>query len=384
MNDRIIGFFLTGILIITASACEDPTNVGLGLIGEQGGAPYIVELKATSFESHAVRDITGNSTRILVGSVDDPLVGKIVSNGFIDFIRPASISANYATGQVTDAKLYLRPDYIYGDTMSTITMSLRELPQELNTSGAKSDTTIEVGEKILDFTFKANDTTIVVPLPDHWIAANETTLRSTAFDTDLHGFYIEPVSGNAVIGFTRSASLLRAFTATDSTDFLVTGTLSMIQQTTPGSLPDNRIHIQDGIGRVVSLTFALSEEDAEAFDLNRVRLKISADTLLLRENTPLHFNRPMLTQIDVYGITDDHLTLDLEASFIDDNGVFVFGSDILRNSMQLYLEGNSAFTRFELRVPPVSDNTINTQIFYGLQTDDYTPSVLLTITPLNR
>jgi len=63
------------LLLLLATGCDDPSAVGIGLIGEEG-LPVTVRLPADSVLTASQKDRTGNTARVLAGRVADPLVGR--------------------------------------------------------------------------------------------------------------------------------------------------------------------------------------------------------------------------------------------------------------------------------------------------------------------
>ncbi len=367
------------------TACEDPSNVGIGLVGDQQGEPFTSTRKPASFVEESYRDITGNTRRVLAGQVTDPLFGVIEATGYLDFGTGGTLSTAFKNGPAQSAELVLNRDYRYGDTTGTVVLRLRDMPSEWDPAGASGDTTITSGSTITEFSFAASDTLIAIPLPQAWVTRNDTTLRSTAFSTSFHGFQIEGVSGNLVSGFDSDDTYLRVVSGSDTVRYSVGKTLTGLRRSGPANLPPNRILVQDGFGKAVGLTVQPSDTVGA---VNRALIRLPIDTLTMALNTPTGFYRPPLRSIDVQGrSTDGKLVVDARGSAAIDvtigqatDGTFTIAFPTLTDAVQDILLGKGAIRRFQLR--PSFDNTINPVLFYTSDSAERIPSVVLTITPL--
>lgn len=374
---RFRPFLLLGLLL-GLTACEDPSNVGLGLIGGEGGEPVTVTVPATGVSAQPLKDVTGDVSRVLAGAVDDPLLGGLSSNGYVDFGAALTTDA-FKNGRVSRAVLRLRRNYVYGDTTSRLTYELRRMPATWNAAGASSDTTLAVGAVITTFQLTAADTLVTVALPAAWVAEHDALLRGTTFIEDFHGFALTPVSGNAVVGFDRSRSELRAFAGTDSARYAVSRTLSTVRRTKPAALPAGRIALQDGAGPGVALRFDLAQEALRKAALNNVIVRVYADTTLLKPTGA--FARPTLKELHLYGITPEGTALALDVATRDTSGAFTFRSraNPLRSEIQKVLMGTRTIERFELRIP-ASETSVNPVVLYNAAVEAKAPRTYLTIT----
>ena len=183
---------------LSVAACEDPSNVGVGLVGEGGGEPVVERVELAEFEDVEGTDVTGGTQLVLAGRVNDPLLGTLSATGHLDFdaVGGADV-AGFRDTTLASATLQLVPNYAYGDTTTEVTLQLSSVPDEFNAAGATADTTLPAGEPIATFRFAPTDTLVSVPLPEAWIAANDTTLRSTRATSIFHGFQIAPAPGSA-------------------------------------------------------------------------------------------------------------------------------------------------------------------------------------------
>ncbi len=381
--DWIIGALLIG-LASTLIACEDPSNVGIGLVGEEGGTPFIVDIPGATVSAEPTHDLTGNAARFLTGSVFDPLLGTTTATAYVDFF--ATASADFQASTVDTVVLRLKRDYLYGDTTATITLMLRAMPEDWSAEDVPADTTLEPGDVILEgFTFSAADTLIEVPLPADWVAANDEVLRSDDFLTAFNGFQLTTTAGNAVVGFNGDDSSLLAVTASeDTTIFSITKNLSTyVQQADGADLPPDVLLIRDGTGPMGRLTFDFARDSTRQQVLNRVVVQLPAVEDVLAANTPANFHRPLLSTLNLRGVDEtsgNAATLVSSATLSD--GVIAFESADLRTIVQRLLFDETPITHFTIEAP-ATDNTLNVLLVRIPPAED-APRARLTLTPTDN
>ncbi|HEX7070778.1 MAG TPA: hypothetical protein VF190_08225 [Rhodothermales bacterium] len=291
------------LLALLSGACEDPSNVGLGLIGESGGAPEVVPFAVQSFDTLHVSDIMGgailvgsssNTTpRFIAGTVDDPLVGPLSAIAHVDFVRGSGISDAFEAGPITAAEIRLTRDYVYGDTTSIVQFELLEIPGDWD-ARAPVDTTITLGATITTQSVTASDRSVVIPLPIEWIDDHSALIRSENFNDDFKGFALRSRSGNAVMGFAATSARLRVVSAGDTVDYIPTRALTT---TTLANDTENDLLVQDGTGD--GLTITLPDLGLGPAGVNAVLVRIPADTLAAP--APPNFVRPLLGGLRLVG-----------------------------------------------------------------------------------
>lgn len=295
-------FFL--LVAVLFSACEDPSNVGLGLIGESGGEPEVVSAPIQTFEERSVRDVTGGAVivqanvnnpapRVLAGVVDDPLLGVTQATAFVDFGGVGGISDEFRDGPVTSVELLLRRDYVYGDTTSTVEFEVLDMTSSWD-GLAPVDTTLAPGGLATTASVLASDRNVEIPLPQAWIDANSEVLRSTTFTADFQGLALRPVSGNAVVGFNTALSALRVVAAGDTVNYVVNRVLTTTDA--PDRSADSPI-LQDGTGRGLALQLAPDVASLGPAGVNGVVVRVPADTVASTSQTPAGFIRPLLPSL---------------------------------------------------------------------------------------
>ena len=369
---------LGGVLLLGLAACGDASsNVGLGLVDE-GNEPVVRELTPTLFEQTPFNDVTGAVPRVLAGKVNDPLAGAITTTGYVDFT--SSFDSTDAS-PFTSVTLRLTRDYIYGDTTAMVTLNLHDITEDWESLGRKADTTLSVGGLVTTFSLAPDDSLVSVPLPESWIVDNDTTLRSpSAFATDFHGFALEAVTSEAVVGFDFDRSDLRLITEADTFDFDLTRTITGITRENEPILPEGVLLIQDGIGPSVKVNF-----DLDAFTerpLHGAIVRFFADTAAVQAAPP-NFVRPFPETLQLVQIIDPDPAV--PAIFIaevtlSDEGDYRFSGPNLGGFFQDTLFGLETFEHLELRTP-ILDNTINFMLLHDAASGEKAPEALLTISP---
>ncbi len=367
--------FLVPILVglLTLTACDDPSNVGIELVEEGGGEPVVRVLTPSMIEEEPINDITGAVPRVLVGQVNDPMLGTITATGYLDFQRVDSVSASDITGVM----LRLVRDYVYGDTLAALTLTVRELTEEWNALGARADTTLPLGASVTTFTFEPLDSLITVDLPETWVRDNDTTLVSFHFGEVFHGFALEATAAEAVVGFDFNQSFLRITTEQDTLDYPVSLTLSGVIRTGQPTIPEGRFLIQDGTGP--TLSFNVDFDGLDDTPLNAAFVRFFADTLTIQE-TPPNFVRPLIETLQLVRITEEDAAFVMAEASLDDNGSYRFSDATLREVLQQTFFGQDLYDHFALRIP-FTDNTISVMLLFDATSDETAPEVLLTLSP---
>ncbi len=291
------------------SACNDTNPVGADLIDAQGGVPEDARV-AVRADTVRQRDFTGgtlssdtlriNARRVLAGRVADPLLGTIEATGYFDVTGPTAVGSStvdtFRFRPVSFARLVLRRDrYAFGDTTATIRLRLRALTAELPGTVSTSDTTYTTGDVLATFSVAPTDTTIKIDLPASFLAAADTSLRSTKTTTSFKGFAIEPEPGQT--GLVRSflygssRSYLLAASRRDTVRFDVIKVGTRVRRLTPATLPAGRALLQDGFPLALKLTPRLDSTGLSKQAVARASVVLTLDTLTLYNARPAGFTR---------------------------------------------------------------------------------------------
>lgn len=368
-------------LLLGLTACEDPSNVGIGLIGETGGTPETLRLDPTTFAPVPARDVTGNQGRVLAGRVADPLLGTLSANAYLDV---TSRSKSFGTAAIDAASLRLRRSYLYGDSTATLTLVVRSMPASWDASLAQSDTTLQPGAEVARYTIAPTDTVFNLPLPTAWISTYGPILRDTSFVNAFHGFELSVSSGGAVVGFDAAKSQLRTVTGADTITFAFGKTLTTIRRAGTPTLPPGTVLLQDGTGPELEVDLDLAAAGLGPVAVNRARLRLTADTLTLEQGTPPGFVRPRLNAFQLVGETATGGEVLLSTNvFVDADGHVDFASNDLRRLLQERALGTSSIRRLFVRVPPALVS-VNPILFYDTTRTERAPAYFLTLTRLSR
>lgn len=373
---RLRAIALALVVSVVALGCEDPSNVGLDVVGEIGGDPVIRTL-APAIGVPPTEEVTGNNARFLVGHLADPLLGAVRANAYVDFGAMVG-STSFRAGTVSSASLEMRRNYFAGDTLGTIEISLYDMPAEWNAQGATSDTSLVHGDLISTYTISAQDTVVTLPLPQSWIAANDTTLRSEAFTSVFHGFHLEANAGNSILGFATTQTSLRAVAGTDSVSFPRVRDLTTTERLSDPSGSEDYVVLRATAGPIIELGYDLGDV-IDQFAVNRATLRVREDSVRAMSDLPPHFVRPRPTLLNLYFRTHDGNLLLIETAARQDNGDFFFRSTDLFVLAEQLVRGQREPGTFELRLPS-TPNTLDHLLVRRDEGAD--PGLRLVLTPL--
>ncbi|NND73058.1 MAG: hypothetical protein HKN43_15905 [Rhodothermales bacterium] len=375
MSTRLFTLFAVSSLLFIS--CDSPTGAGLDLAGGRTGEPVSFSVPPTTFEASPIDDVTGGAGRILAGTVDDPLVGVTSAIGYIDFQLETSLTTDFTAGPVTSVSVTLQKDYIYGDTSAAAQFVLTDIADSWLDSGAQSDTLLTSGSEVMQFAVQPSDTTITLEMPPAWVAANDTTLRSVFFNTAFHGFQVSSPTGAFAAGFDIDGSSLQIVSGGDTLQFSASESLTNVASTGTVAAPADRILIQDGSRIGINLYIDESLSDTlQRSVLSRAALQISVDTTGLASTPPL-FIRPTVTTLEFIGTTDNDINIQIRSVEINEEGKFIFESDLFREALQTQFANDPVFESFAIRVPGAI-NTISPLLIFAPGVPGQQPSVDVT------
>ena len=353
------------LVLIAAVGCSDPvSDIGTDLVGGNV-EPELRNFAPTQYATEEFVDITGLSQRVLTGMVDDPLFGSISVTGYLDFTSGFQGTAPSLTG----AALQLTNNYIYGDTMSMITVALHDITDSWDATGAKADTTLMIGPEIVTHTFLSTDSVVTIPLPMTWVDTYADTLRSSNADSLFHGFALIPSAGQTVVGYTNVGTSLQVYSADDTTAFPYQTAITTVTRNSDPIIPEGRAAVQDGAGPTVRLQFDLQSMMEQP--INGAVLILHADTMATME-APEHFVRPMINELRLVAVREEGPAVLVSQVNISDEGVFSFiGTDIYAFFYDvLFRDGEYEY--LELRAP-VLNNTMSVLLLYDGSDEEHAP-----------
>ena len=212
---------------------------------------------------------------------------------------------------------------------------------------------------IVSFDVTPGDTLIEVALPEAWIAANDTTLRSDDVSNLFHGFrFGTDGTGGAVYGFSGDSEL-ELISAEDTVTYRASELFSSITHTPAGSFPADLYPVQDGSGRGLGLVLRFDTLGSPA--LNTAFLRVNADTLASQADLPAGFVRPLARELALFGTSRFNDPVFITSATLDEDGaVYSFRSNVLTSILQeLALERDSVevnaglyVSGFAVGVPP--------------------------------
>ncbi|NNF57462.1 MAG: DUF4270 family protein [Rhodothermaceae bacterium] len=351
-------------MVLLLSACQDPSGVGLELIGEEGQDPNVVVLAADTVMIGEADEITGGfadgsspaQERVLVGAVTDLLFGDASAEAYFDVGPPATIPNGFRDRTITSATLRLSRDYVYGDSMQTLSLALYQMADDWDPTGAKADTSFEVGALLDTFEIAAADTLLELDLPASWVNANDEFLRSDTVLTAVDGFQLRLADGamtNAVIGFAMPDSELRLTTAEDTVSYALREVFTHTERGEAPAPPPDLLFVRDGTPEVAALTFDYDNLEGLALARGLIRLTIAPDAV----ESSSSFARPLPQTLALFGITEDDARFGITTATLDeDTNSYTFANTSLTSILQDVLLGNPLFVRFEMEATasPVS------------------------------
>jgi len=351
-----------GILLV--SGCEDPSGVGLDVIdfGETDPRAQAIEA-VTEMDSLVdptgfVRPATGEFlNRFLAGRAQDPLFGTVEATGYIDFARPLNLPLGFLGSPVRGAFLSLQPDYVYGDTSGVATFDVFQVRDSWNAQTFRSDTTLAVYERLLaTFQVSASDTLVHVQLSQEWVEEADTLFRAEDFEARFNGFQIRPRPESRMARGFRGTSTLEFIsnfaseTVADTVGYIAFAIASGIQRDLQFANPPPELFpLQDGSGEGLFLSFQLDTLDSPALSAGFIR--VDADTLLLQQQLPPHFVRPLATRLALFGMGAGQPVLLAETQLDTAKQAYTFTSTLLNVVLQDMALGRSAFDRLAIGFP---------------------------------
>jgi hypothetical protein len=323
---RLVTAAVCGVVLLSVSACSDLTGVG-SEVGDplDGGDPTSFELVADSLETNRISSETGfgipaavptsgrnsrRTWRFLVGGVDDPLVGRIEADGYVDLDSTDAVSATMqnAGADTLEAELRFTTSYLHGDSTSALQVQLFDLVREEDMGRAPADTSFDTeAQAITTSSVSPTDSLVTLSLPSSWIAEHKDVLLnpSANLEEEFHGLKIAgTTSSEAVVGFNYGTATLRIRTASrsDSVDYQLEQAFTHIERSgRPSvSLEEGSEVLLDGVGIGLSMTWkgnqVLDSLRTSSTPLNRAEITIPVDTVQTQaslQDRPDSFVRPL-------------------------------------------------------------------------------------------
>ncbi|MFV1980950.1 MAG: hypothetical protein ACC655_07340, partial [Rhodothermia bacterium] len=320
--------WLTLFSVILIAGCDDPSNVGLGLIGEGDIEPIRVFLEGADLPSERAAVITGGirsgvtfsgPTRFLAGVADDPVFGVIEAIGYVDFSVPVSLGNDFRSGTLTSVSLHFAPDgYVYGDTVATTQLTISDMSGAWTAFGARSDTTLTPGDSITSVDYRFTEDVLVIDMPQEWVDANASVVLDRNFTDIFDGFQVSSTGAAAVTGFAGLPSFMRVTTTTGSADYPMSKLLTTLRKHSAAEIP-GRTQVQDGFGDNAILDFDFQVDSIAGSAVSRAVVDVRVDVSIF-ESPPPDFVRPIPTSISLIGIREDGTRRILKSASIRTEG----------------------------------------------------------------
>lgn len=370
-------FVLASFLIL--SGCDDPSNVGQGLLDAQSGdtevAPLLPTVSAVDRSDLTGGNAASGAVRALMGKVDDPVRGAISSRGVVDFVPASQFSTGFLNGTVSWAELSLNVDYRYGDTTGVILFDLYEIPADWQSADTEAGTAIAFGDVIGSYEVPVREGLARFELPSSWITEYNSTLRDDSFSELFHGFGMVPTDGEAVVGFRFSESTMRASAVPGDTASYALSKVASLTSMPAADASPGTIFLGDGSASNVDIRFPLDGDDLGESLIHRVILNLRAPNI--EASYPAGFVRPLPTVLGMDAVSADGDTrLQIAEVAINAQGEFIMDNTTLTNVFQSANLGKSVLDRFELYFPPEQSGIG----FFALDLDGQTAPIEALIT----
>lgn len=346
-------------LLCALSACQDPSGVGLGLIDEDGGSP-----NARIFEADSVRltfseastsgfAVSGSpvQSRALLGAVQDSRFGNASATTYLD-ARRSTLPDDF--DEVVGVELRLARSVIYGDTLASLPVDVREVTATWSPIELPIDTTFATGSPITTTSISAEDSLVTIPFPESWVTDNAERLLSEDFDETFEGFELRPSgdftpSPGAVLGFNVAQSRLRLIGEEDTVDYRFNEVHSAVSRQEPSAPPANTLSLRDATTSALAFRLALDALENRAVANAALRLSVARDAVE-PEGT---FVRPLLPSVALVAIQENGEELFVgEISISGENETLSLTSGTLTALIQqIAIDATAPIERFELLVP---------------------------------
>jgi hypothetical protein len=372
-------------LLFSSTGCDDPSNVGQGLLDAQSNDTQVVSLAGASLSTAERGDLTGGnsaigSLRVLFGQVDDPVIGSIAAHGFVDFVPGSQFSTAHVGGTVSWAELELNIDYRYGDTTSVVQVDLFSIPTAWQSTTLRADSSIAVGSLIGTYEVEARSGVTTLPLPASWVSTYDATLRDANFSDAFHGFALRPRSGNVVLGARFSQSRLRASAAPGDTVSYPLSKVGTLSQDDDVVAPAGYHILQDASTKSLDLRIPIQEGELGEALIHRVILKLKSADFSASYPSGFLYSKPGVILVEAVS-SEGTSRLQVGQVTMNVDGEFIVDGTTLTNVFQSANLGRSALDRFEISFP----NEQSGIGFLAFPAEGSTAGVetLVTLTPIN-
>jgi hypothetical protein len=392
---RIRSLCLALAAMALLAACDDPSNVGLGLIGEGDSEPQRVYLSGADLPSEREALITGGifdglsfsgANRYLVGVADDPIFGVIEAKGYFDFNAPLAIGNDFRDGTVTAVSLHLQADgYAYGDTVAATKLIISDMAEEWTAFATRSDTTLTPGDTVISVDYSFSREMLIISMPADWVAANGSVLIDLNFRDLFDGFEVRASNPSAAVGFDGSDSFMHIVTTTGTADYPMSKLVTTLSKEAVPVIA-GRTQVQDGFGDNAVLDFDFDVDSIAGAAISRTVVGIRVDMTIF-DLAPQDFFRPIPSKLQLVGIREDGTRRILHEATILTEGYTTFASSVassgeftLVRSVQLAVTGTTQFEKYAITTAQ-SQAAIGSALIYNASAGEDAPEAIVTLTP---
>ncbi|MBN1252507.1 MAG: DUF4270 family protein [Bacteroidales bacterium] len=421
-NKNYNQFFI--ILLITAFffACNDATDIGLGLIPDNElinlSTNDTIEIEAFTYNVDSV--VTSAGIYAFIGSYIDPIFGSVQSS----FVTQTQIglATSFGTTPIVDSvKLFLRyksdePIY-YGNNINTHSLLVYEISNNLTNDTiyySNFDQNLitkkyEIANTSYSYASKDNDSILAISIDNDYgerIISSSTTWTDTTFNDYFRGIWIKSAdtpedAAISIFDISSTDTKLTIFyhntTDTTSYDFIIgtscfrtnlfsvnhsSGNL-LTDLNNPESQQDTVIYIQGFNGlKSKILTPGLDElKEKGNWAVNRAELVFTAAD----ESYTYESLYPAPAKISIFGINDEGLMTYLDEFYTSDTYSGVTYSDNkyrvdLSHSIQQILSGEKENNGFYIMVNNANENP--SRIVIGGPDNSNRIKLILTLTKI--
>lgn len=353
-------------LALALGACQDPSGVGLTLIGDETSDPNTRLVATDSLFASVRSEPTGGfadgsgspvQTRVLVGAFADAIIGDARATAYLD-VRKTAEGSTFDDHAVDEVQIELIRAQVTGDTTATIPVEIREVTANWNPEGLPTDTTLATTALIGTGTINARDSVVTIPLPVSYVTANQDSLRGS-FDS-FEGFQLRVPEGT-------TPGAVMSFNATESSIVLISEEYDddgeMTRDTVRYDLVEvytalargaamnvtDRFLLRDGTPDVLGLRFNV--DDLADLPIANASIRVPFDRSLLE--TGDGFVRPLISRLTLFAVLDDDTrVVILEVDLPEEGDEIRLRDADLTQLFQAIVLGRSPVRYFELAPPP--------------------------------
>src|SRR5688572_12074053 len=160
MSLRTNSFFLSLLLLLTLVSCEKPSDIGLGLQGENNLVGTTLEKTKVEASTVVQPDsiVAFKNKPVLVGKAIDGDFGTLTAGHYSEiFLNGTSVSFDINPNTQADSMVLVLAynGYYYGDTTATMTVNVLKLEENFQDNQTYfTNSSLQTGDVLGSLTFK--------------------------------------------------------------------------------------------------------------------------------------------------------------------------------------------------------------------------------------